>query len=140
MAAILDAASLNDIPTLALKAALEVAAIKPTGSSKYAQRLREVLLDQTAGSSSGGSVRNLAPSTVEAYRQAAKAATQSAPEDFEELSAVLKRMAGDLEVFQEPDVERTARLLRFLTTVHDELLGERQASDLRKRPSNPRRV
>jgi hypothetical protein len=131
---------LNDIPTLALKAAMEVAEISPGKKHGYANRLRDVLLQQTADPPTAGSVRNLAPNTIEAYRRAAEAATKSAPSDFGELSAVLKQIAMDLEVFAQSDEVRTGRLLRFLTTVHDELLGRRQDSDLRRRPANPRRI
>jgi hypothetical protein len=128
----------EDLCLLALKAAMEVEGHK--SAEGYARKLREVLLRQTAGAPTGESVRNLAPTTIEAYRRAASAATRTLPDNFDVLSQVLNEIATDLEHFSEGGHERSERLLRFLTTVHDELLGRRRGIELRRRPASRHRV
>jgi len=137
----LDPSEIEDVSLLALKAAMEVEAIKRHEAiSGYAKRLREVLLRQTCGDPTSESVRNLAPNTIEAYRRAAKAATEALPGNFNELSEVLKEVVADLENISDASKERRDRLVRFLTAVHDELLGKRQGSELRRRPSSRYRI
>lgn len=124
----------NDLSLLSLLAAHEIERLrrKEPSTCHYVSILRNRLTHQMPLPTAEG-VRNLAPSAVRVYRTAVTAATNVDPQNFEKLSELLSPLFAQLERASKAGSESSemtdtelGTLLAFLTSLHSQLVGQKQ--------------
>ena len=121
-------AKISDLALLALLASNELQELNKQGDTFYVAQLFEHLSAEIPDLAAGG-VERLAPSTMRVYERAVHEATQSRSNNLSSLSAMLARFLGDLKsAKQRKKVNRAEmqRLLKFLNSLHDQLITEKQ--------------
>lgn len=125
-------AEVSDLSLLSLLAAHEIERLQREEPSdgRYLAELRDRLEEQISGPSRTD-IRNVAPNTVQLYRQAVHAATQTDPGDFATLRAEITNLLDELKRVSEKAKGREAignltPLLAFVSALHRQLLAQKQ--------------
>ena len=127
----------NDLSFLSFLAAQEVERLSRNVSSDghYLSSLIKHLESQIPPDTG---VKNLAPSAWRMYRKAINEATQFNPQDIRELDerlrAILKELHEATKAAEQrrPGEENLQKLLRFLLSLHSQLLAQRQQASLKR--------
>jgi hypothetical protein len=122
----------NDLSFLALLAAHEIDRLRKQESTDchYTAVLRERLIKQIPGTGTDG-VRGLAPSALRVYRAAVSAATKEHATNYDELAGLIQNLLGGLSLASSDKTAKIGtpelnRLFVFLTTLHGQLLEQKQ--------------
>lgn len=135
----------SDLSFLSFLAAQEVERLSRNVSSDghYLSSLIKRLESQIPPDSG---VKNLAPSAWRMYRKAINAATQFNPQDIgqldERLRAILKELHDATEAGEQRRIgaENLQKLLRFLLSLHSQLLAQRQQASFRRAKMRDRAI
>jgi hypothetical protein len=134
----------NDLSLLSLLAAHELEKLqrKEQSDGRYLSELRDRLEEQISGPSRDD-IRNIAPNTLQIYREAVSAANRADPGNFAALRAQITYLLEDLKRAADTAKGRQATgnlepLLAFVSSLHRQLLAQKQRAYINRSASRYR--